>query len=245
MSLLSSTISCGCSPISHRLQCDRCGLLARRVAVAPRSPIGYNRARPHPLHQLVAVAPRSPIGYNATAASKARSMVAVAPRSPIGYNLNARDLFGLTLRLLPDLPSATIEKRRLDPRSRCGCSPISHRLQSSSSTPATPASCGCSPISHRLQCYRGIKGAQHGCGCSPISHRLQFECQRSLWLDVAVAPRSPIGYNRETETGPPITLRLLPDLPSATIRSRAAITIMRCGCSPISHRLQYADTAAY
>ena len=81
---------------------------AQRVAVAPRSPIGYNRSQHLPRRHHVAVAPRSPIGYNSNMDTGFTHAVAVAPRSPIGYN-----------------PVATHHGRC---RPCCGCSPISHRL---------------------------------------------------------------------------------------------------------------------
>ena len=52
--------------------------------------------------------PRSPIGYNGRWIAHLPARVAVTPRSPIGYNV-ARHLVSLQqLRLLPDLPSATM-----------------------------------------------------------------------------------------------------------------------------------------
>ena len=166
----------------------------------------------------------------------------------------------VVLRLLPDLPSATISRVVLRQVLCCGCSPISHRLQ----LPAWPGSCSSS------------------CGCSPISHRLQYSVVRQCPYCVAVAPRSPIGYNltglclQQTVlrllpdlpsatiqlvvvTGtawlrllpdlPSATisagigsgagqLRLLPDLPSATMNRSTVRNLDSCGCSPISHRLQ-------
>ena len=123
-------------------------------------------------------------------------MVAVAPRSPIGYNSQTYGLQLPELRLLPDLPSATIKR-----------------------VPGVADhSCGCSPISHRLQFRSSMLLRRRGCGCSPISHRLQLTGNELEGIHVAVAPRSPIGYNKI---------------------SRSAVSFPSCGCSPISHRLQF------
>ena len=82
-----SSRGCGSSPISHRLQlmvaviplrfslrflpdlpsatiAGSFGTLTPRVAVPPRSPIGYNQALAIFIPRTVAVPPRSPIGYN-------------------------------------------------------------------------------------------------------------------------------------------------------------------------------------
>ena len=83
---MSLSSRCGSSPISHRLQYKVQLDILGRVAVPPRSPIGYNvRSNAH-------VAPD----------------VAVPPRSPIGYNTLTRPRESVLLRFLPDLPSATI-----------------------------------------------------------------------------------------------------------------------------------------
>ena len=57
-------MSCGYSPISHRLQSALSFFEEHSVAVTPRSPIGYNASHWFPLSVTVAVTPRSPIGYN-------------------------------------------------------------------------------------------------------------------------------------------------------------------------------------
>ena len=76
----------------------------------------------------VAVAPRSPIGYNIVIYRYPVHEVAVAPRSPIGYNSQRVVAVVTALRLLPDLPSAIIHGILISSWRRCGCSPISHRL---------------------------------------------------------------------------------------------------------------------
>ena len=207
---------CGCSPSSHRLQWRRRHGPSPQVAVAPRSPLGYNH---HNMSYETAMrCGCSPSSHRLQSPRKGgtRHGVAVAPRSPIGYNAPSANLSSVS----------------------CGCSPISHRLQSIATTPLERMSCGCSPISHRLQLR-----LRHG----PL-------------VLVAVAPRSPIGYNMRDVEGnwsvlrllpdlPSATmhlssacdmfpLRLLPDLPSATMKTCASRPTQRCGCSPISHRLQ-------
>ena len=72
------------SPIGYNE--PRVAYSLKGVAVAPRSPIGYNIRRARVCGFLVAVAPRSPIGYNHAQRRGLAYIVAVAPRSPIGYN---------------------------------------------------------------------------------------------------------------------------------------------------------------
>ena len=122
------------------------------------------------------------------------------------------------LRLFPVLHSATIPRahHRAD-GAGCGCSPFSTRLQyrQRHSTPPTALrlfpvlhsatmlrlcgddtrGCGCSPFSTRLQWGGLYNVAAYRCGCSPFSTRLQSTSINKLSDDVAVVPRSPLGYN--------------------------------------------------
>ena len=119
---------CGCPPISHRLHSLLVAIHPLRVAVAPRSPIGYT------VHDDLAD----------------KYIVAVAPRSPIGYTWRCFSRLAPWLRLPPDLPSVTLSSRRYPSSTGCGCPPISHRLHSRHGRRADAAGCGCPPISHRL-----------------------------------------------------------------------------------------------
>ena len=114
-----------------------------RVAASPRSPIGYNMSSRIMPPQLVAASPRSPIGYNTSSRWLVRrqgcgfppishrlqyaryqvverAVVAASPRSPIGYNVKMAAREAIALRLPPDLPSATMSRRRPAKPSRCG-----------------------------------------------------------------------------------------------------------------------------
>ena len=211
------SVRCGYSPISHRLQSTVHATMRQWVAVTPRSPIGYNDRVISWHVELVAVTPRSPIGYNGSPVLFVHWHVAVTPRSPIGYNPAGFVAVFCALRLLPDLPSATIWRRLRRSSMGCGYSPISHRLQFPTPRPARL------PVAVTPR--------------SPIGYNLIAETNGAF--SVAVTPRSPIGYNLAGSSGRYYQLRLLPDLPSATIQPPSKHYAKRCGYSPISHRLQF------
>ena len=187
---------CGFPPISHRLQCG-C-ILVPRISGCGFPPISHRlqcttRRRPG-----AGSCGFPPISHRLQSANRAysQSPVAVSPRSPIGYNRPVDGRVCSSLRFPPDLPSATMRAALPVGRDGCGFPPISHRLQSSSCTYRIPRCCGFPPISHRLQLDLRRSSARQVAVSprSPIGYNVQWV--QASHLSVAVSPRSPIGYNR-------------------------------------------------
>ena len=189
-----------------------------RVAVSPRSPIGYNsREQVRPRSQL-RFPPDLPSDTIDEARQASLSQVAVSPRSPIGYNPPQWRPSRQWLRFPPDLPSDTMSGPRwlgLAPVAVSPRSPIGYNSARYYQMDAPVAVSPRSPIGYNEHGKPDTMRA--GCGFPPISHRIQWSQERSLGLCVAVSPRSPIGYNRGSS----------PSTPS-----------WGCGFPPISHRIQ-------
>ena len=213
---------CGCSPISHRLQLHHQGDHRLIVAVAPRSPHRLQCPAGNRLgvSESCGCLPRSPIGYNtAGRVVPLASSLRLLPDLPSATMQAGSEATRAVLRLLPDLPSATIPAGigtgelyvAVAPRSPIGYNTPPRDHHVEGVVAVAP------PISHRLQYCKRTDADFHSCGCSPISHRLQS-------MYVALPWSTSCGCS-------PISHRLQSDRLSEFVRRS-------CGCSPISHRLQ-------
>ena len=201
------------------------------VAVAPRSPIGYNDqadedSRRTPALRLLPDLPSAIIRWRSVmpCTTMLRLLpdlpsaiigvpimnftvcctVAVAPRSPIGYNSMPASAppRRIELRLLPDLPSAIMSYR-----DRLIAIRVLRLL------PDLPSAIIRSAYRSHLIAIVAVAPR------SPIGYNMQQSHRIDRALCVAVAPRSPIGYNPRLHVERQVMLRLLPDLPSAIMRT--------------------------
>ena len=190
--------SLGSSPISHRLQFpDRCPSADRAVAVPPRSPIGYNLIQRCAADRRLRFLPDLPSATIGSRCDPELSGLRFLPDLPSATILTDSGPRCEWLRFLPDLPSATMDAGRRQPAVLVAVpprSPIGYNLAQERKPLIHVAVPPRSPIGYNMS-KRGYYGPD-SCGSSPISHRLQSDRYRSTLT---------------------VTLRFLPDLPSATI----------------------------